>query len=118
MPRERRPHFQLEERWRKICEHLDANIDHLVHQGTLSARRSGRRRVWSVRFVVQKDGCKRHRSIFVGGDEQAELLQRTQRRLAWYRMIGSYERDVGDAARFARALLAALRDHGLSGPGD
>ena len=69
----------LERRWRAIERKLAANAERLADQGSLVAMKSASgRSVSVVRFVEMVDGAKVHRSLYIAGADQAELLARTQ----------------------------------------
>jgi hypothetical protein len=97
-------------RWRAIERKLAANAARLADRGGLVAMKSASgRRVWVVRFVEVVDGAKIHRSLYIGGDDQPELLARTQRWLDHCRVGGRVTVAVADYARLAAAACDAIR---------
>jgi len=104
------PDHALQRRWHAIELKLAANAGRLADQGGLVAMKSASgRRVWVVRVVEMVDGRRVHRSLYVGGDDQAELLARTQRWLDYCRVKGRVADDVAGYARLAAAASGAVR---------
>lgn len=69
----------LERRWEAVRAKLLANFDRLAERGSLaSSTSSSGRRVWAVRFADTQGGRPVHRNIYIGGDNQVELLRRTR----------------------------------------
>ncbi len=100
-PTPRAPGPALERRWDVIRAKLLANADLLAERGSLAASTSASgRRVWAVRFADVQDGRPVHRNIYVGGDDQAELLRRTHDWLARCR------RATAEVDRLARLGVA------------
>src|SRR4051794_39269148 len=66
----------LERRWAAIRRKLEAGAEHLATQGVLVPGIAAGRRVWKVRFVVREGGRPVHRAVYIGGDDQPELLER------------------------------------------
>ena len=97
-------------RWRAIERKLAANAERLADRGGLVAMKSASgRRVWVVRFVEVVDGAKIHRSLYIGGDDQPELLARTQRWLDHCRVSGRVAAAVAGHARLAAAACGVIR---------
>ena len=67
------------------------------------------RRVSVVRFVEVVDGVKIHRSLYIGGADQPELLARTQLWLDQCRVSGRVAADVAGHARLAAAACDVIR---------
>ncbi len=73
------PDPALERRWEAVRAKLLANYDRLAERGSMASSTSASgRRVWAVRFVDTQGGRPVHRNIYVGGDDQGELLRRTR----------------------------------------
>ena len=105
-----RPHSaDLERRWAALRAKLEAHADALVTQGVLVSRVASGRRVWKVRLVVRVGGRRVHRAIYVGGDDQPELLERARRLLELYRAQGRWGEEVAAFARFAAAFIGLAR---------
>src|SRR5437588_8721540 len=69
----------LERRWEAVRAKLLANFDRLAERGSLVAGTSASgRRVWALRFTDSQGGRPVHRNVYIGGDDQAELLRRTR----------------------------------------
>src|SRR3954469_4837075 len=99
----------LDRRWRVVEAKLAANAERLAEQGGLVAMKSASgRRVWVVRFVDVVDGRKVHRSVYIGGDDQPDLLARTQRWLDHCRVKGRVADDVDGYARLAATACGAV----------
>jgi hypothetical protein len=99
-----------QQRWHAIERKLAANADRLAERGGLVAMTSASgRRVWVVRFVEVVDGAKVHRSIYIGGRDQPELLARTRRWLDHCRVSGRVAAAVAGHARLAAAACGAIR---------
>jgi hypothetical protein len=105
----RSPRAELERRWATIRSKLEAHADDLATQGVLASRVASGRRVWRVRLVVRAGGRRVHRSIYVGGDDQPELLGRACRLLELYRAQGRWAGEVAAFARFAVAFVGLAR---------
>src|SRR4051794_32078968 len=73
----------LEARWAAVELKLEAHADVLAGQGTLVAKHARGRRVWVVRYVVRVDGRRAHRSVYVGGDDVTELIERVRSLLSF-----------------------------------
>ena len=98
------------QRWHEIERKLAANAERLADRGGLVAMKSASgRRVWVVRFVEVVDGAKIHRSLYIGGDDQPELLARTQLWLDHCRVSGRVAAAVAGHARLAAAACGAIR---------
>jgi len=63
------------------------------------------RRVWSVRF---RDGG-RQRTIYIGGDNQPELLKRARSLLMQFREEASWPREIARYAKAASTLALIAR---------
>ena len=99
-----------ERRWDAVELKLAANAERLADQGGLVSMKSASgRRVWVVRFVDVVDGRKVHRSVYIGGDDQPDLLARTQRWLDHCRVKGRVADDVDGYARLTAAACGAVR---------
>jgi hypothetical protein len=106
---------ELERRWAAIRSKLEAHADDLATQGVLASRVASGRRVWRVRLVVRAGGRRVHRSIYVGGDDQPELLDRARRLLEQYRAQGRWAGEVAAFARLAAAFVGLARRPPASG---
>ena len=104
------PDHAQERRWRAIERKLAANGERLADQGSLVAMKSASgRSVSVVRFVEVVDGAKVHRSVYIGGSDQPELLARTQLWLDQCRVSGRVAAAVAGHARMAAAACGAIR---------
>jgi hypothetical protein len=99
----------LEARWAAIRQKLEAHADVLASRGSLVAKQARGRRVWAVRVVVAQGGRPIHRSIFVGGDEVPELLERTRSLLEEYRLPRRWVEEVQGYARLASRAGSLVR---------
>ena len=99
----------LKARWAVIRQKLEAHAEVLASRGSLVAKEARGRRVWAVRFVVAQGGRPIHRSIFVGGDEMPELLERTRSLLEGYRLPRRWAEEVQGYARLAARAGSLLR---------
>jgi hypothetical protein len=99
----------LEARWTVIRRKLEAHAEVLASRGSLVAKQARGRRVWAVRFVVARGGRPVHRSIFIGGDEMPELLERTRSLLEEYRLPRQWAEDVQGYARLAARAGGLVR---------
>jgi hypothetical protein len=99
----------LEARWAVIRRKLEAHAEVLASRGSLVAKQARGRRVWAVRFVVAQGGRTIHRSIFIGGDELPELLERTRSLLEGYRLPRRWAEDVQGYARLAARAGTLVR---------
>ena len=104
------PDHALERRWRAIERKLAANAERLADQGSLVAMKSASgRRVLVVRFVEVVNGAKIHRSLYIGGADNPELLARTQLWLDQCRVSGRVAVEVAGHARLAAAACGAIQ---------
>jgi hypothetical protein len=104
------PDHALERRWRAIERKLAANAERLADQGSLVAMKSASgRRVLVVRFVELVNGVKTHRSIYIGGADNPELLARTQLWLDQCRVSGRVAVEVAGHARVVAAACGAIQ---------
>ncbi len=104
----------LEQRWQALSAKI-LSVSHLLaHKGTLTSRRSGERRVWSIRFYEQQEGGSRcQRAIYIG--DHPELIDRAQQLLASLRSEAQALDEVETLARAAeRITRLALRHSGRS----
>jgi hypothetical protein len=99
----------LEARWAVIRRKLEAQAEVLASRGSLVAKQARGRRVWAVRFVVARGGRPVHRSIFIGGDEMPELLERTRSLLEEYRLPRRWAEEVQGYARLATRAGGLVR---------
>ena len=94
----------------RIERKLAANAERLADQGSLVAMKSASgRRVLVVRFVEVIDGAKIHRSLYIGGDDQPELLARTQLWLDQCRVSGRVAAEVAGHARLAAVACGTIQ---------
>lgn len=98
-----------EARWATLRLKLEANADVLARRGTLVAKVSRGRRVWVVRFVVEEGGRRVHRSVYVGGDDVPELIERARSLLEEYRRTGRWAEEVEGYARLAARAGGIVR---------
>ena len=91
----------MEARWEAIQLKLQANVEVLASRGTLVAKMASGRRLWVVRYFVQEEGRRVHKSIYVGGDDVPELLDRVGHLLEEYRLQGRWAEEVEGYARIA-----------------
>jgi hypothetical protein len=99
----------LEARWTVVRQKLEAHAEVLASRGSLVAKQARGRRVWAVRFVVAEGGQPIHRSIFVGGDEMPELLERTRSLLEGYRLPRRWAEEVQGYVRMAARARSLVR---------
>jgi hypothetical protein len=99
----------LEARWAVVRRKLEVHAEVLASRGSLVAKQARGRRVWAVRFIVAQGGRQIHRSIFVGGDELPELLERTRSLLVGYRLPRRWAEDVQGYARLAARAGGLVR---------
>ncbi len=85
-----------------------------MKQGAIVSRRASGRRVWSLRFYVQEGGRRVQKSIYVGGDDQPELLFRARALLARYRARSGWADEIAQFARWASLARVSLGR--LAGP--
>lgn len=100
----------LERRWQTLRARIEAEAEALRRQGSIAAKLTNGRRVWVLRFHSTEASCRRYRSIYLGGDDQPELLHRARELLACLRAEGNRAREVAAYARLARDALGAARD--------
>jgi hypothetical protein len=107
----------MEERWAVIQGKLAAIAPLLARQGALVQKTVGGSRVWVVRFCVRENGRTVQRSLYVGTDDQVELLQRVRDLLRRYRAPSQWPKEMACYARFAASAHAAVK-RGLVGSPD
>jgi len=100
---------QLVRRWARVEQQIEQNCHWLMCQGSIAARRTGARRVWLLRFFVEVDGRRIQRSIYIGGDDQPELVQRARELIEHLRLIGRCDRQIVEDARAVKAVAIEMR---------
>ena len=98
-----------ERRWRVIEAKLEAHADMLVRQGAIVAKQANGRKVWVIRFKAQVEGKSVQRMIYLGGDDQPELIRRAQAKLNEYRELKRLPAELASFVRMARRLSAIAR---------
>jgi hypothetical protein len=68
-----------------------------------------------VRFVIRDAGRRVHRAVYIGGDDQPELLESARRLLELYRAQGRWGKEVAAFARFAAAFSGLTRRPSAAG---
>ena len=98
-------------RWEAIRRKMEEHAVLLRRQGAIVARMARGRRVWSVRFRDRVDGREVQRAIYLGGDDQPELLRRARELLKQFHEdqttpeeIALYTRTVADMRAMLRRL--------------
>jgi len=100
----------IELRWQKIRDSLERHASDLIRRGSLVAKKTpSGRHVWVLRFQVREQGRARHRSVYIGGEEQRDLLRRVRQLLREYRSVNDWLRQVTAYARFAASVGVVLR---------
>lgn len=99
----------LDERWDILRRKIEQAANDLRTQGAVVARRVSKSRVWVVRYRTHGEDGRKLRSLYIGSDEQIELLQRTRRLLAEIRGRDRWPRDVTGYAHLARSISALMR---------
>ena len=104
----------LERRWQKILGKMQDQVMHLQRQGVIVSKISSTgRRVWALRFCSRDQGRRVHRSIYLGGDDQPELLRRARLLLQEYRSRAGWAKEIATYAQFAAGANAALKRLGV-----
>jgi hypothetical protein len=98
-----------ETRWEEIREKIVRDAAHLRRQGSIVAKWARGRRVWALRFRVRDQGRTVQRSIYLGGDDQPELLRHAQDLLRRCRERARWSRELAASARMAAAIRTTLR---------
>jgi hypothetical protein len=98
----------LEERWSRIARKLNEAAAHLRAQGAVVRRRGAGRDVWVVRFRARGPDGARLRSIYVGGEDEPELVRRARRLLAELRAPSLRRREIDMFARCVRAAKTLM----------
>ncbi|MEO6808904.1 MAG: hypothetical protein ABI353_07310 [Isosphaeraceae bacterium] len=106
----------MEARWATIRLKLESNAEVLARQGTLVAKDARGRRVWVVRYVVMEGGRRVQKSIYIGGDDVPELIERARSLLEEYRRTGRWADEVERYARLA-ARAGGIARHMATGRG-
>jgi hypothetical protein len=98
-----------EARWEEIREKIVRDAAHLRRQGSIVAKWARGRRVWALRFRVRDQGRTVQRSVYLGGDDQPELLGRARDFLRQCRAQALWPGEVAASARMAAAIRTTLR---------
>ena len=109
MARRRDSSNKLVDRWQRIQKRIEQNRENLMQQGSITARQSGARRVWLLRFIDEVGGQRVQRAIYLGGDDQMELVTRARDLLDYLRLLGRFHQQLAEDCRTARNLLRAMR---------
>jgi hypothetical protein len=88
---------------------MEQAAPHLVKQGAIVARTSGRRKVWALRFRVRMQGRSSLKSIYLCEDAETEVLARARALLGLIRGPARWPREVAAYARCARAARALVK---------
>lgn len=100
---------RVRQRWRRVEQKILLNSKTLATQGSLASRMSGKRRVWILRFTDQVNECPMQRAIYVGGDDQPEILERVRLLLEHIRAPERFPRELSTYLTFTGRILAILR---------
>jgi hypothetical protein len=98
-----------ETRWARIARKIELAATHLRTQGVLVRRRDAGRRAWVVRYRTYDPEGTRLRSIYIGGDDEPELVQRATRLLAELRGPSRRRREIDMFARGVRAARTLVK---------
>ena len=105
------PHKKLQEP-NALHEDLRRRIENarrwLVDQGSLVAKRRGDRTYWRLRYYEYGPDGRRHRSIYIGSAENAELAREL---LAEIRAPEAYYRQTLELAALVRRAVRPLLRH-------
>ena len=99
----------LEARWQTIQAKIASHAEHLVTQGAIVARTTRNGKVWMLRFYVAESGRRIQKAIYIGSDQQTEILARARQLLARYRSRADWAREIVQSARWAALAAAKLR---------
>ncbi len=100
-------------RWPKLRDKILQHALWLRHQGGLVLLRDrGRKPAWVIRFRAEEGGRKVHRTIYIGGEDQRELLRRVRPLLERCRAQGQEAGNIGGFVQLARAAVHHCRRAG------
>jgi hypothetical protein len=71
---------RADDRWASLSAQIEEYAPLLVCQGDLVLKRIGPNRYWYLRFLLPPDegGHRRHRSVYVGRESDADLVARVR----------------------------------------
>jgi hypothetical protein len=98
-----------EARWETVRAKIARDAPHLRRQGSIVAKWARGRRVWALRFRLREQGRTVQRSVYLGGDDQPELLGRARDFLRQCRAQALWPGEVAASARMAAAIRTTLR---------
>jgi hypothetical protein len=99
-----------EARWRKVRAEMERNAYHLMRRGNIAAKWACGGRRWVLRFAAP-DGRGRlvNRSLYLGSDENAEVVRHARALLGYYRATANWLEQIRLSARLGTRAAAILR---------
>ena len=109
-PTESESPTELEARWRRIRRKMLARSYLLQKQGAVQPKvASSGRTTWELRFrETDRHGQRRYRAIYIGRDDEAELVDRVGKYLKVLRRRGNWGAEARTMATFAGKLNRRL----------
>lgn len=98
-----------EDRWSIIRRKMEGKAATLRRQGSIVSRMARSRRVWALRFRECDGGKQKQRAIYIGGDDQPELLRRARKLLKNYQEQTHWPKEIAHYAKVAAAIDAVTR---------
>lgn len=103
----------LEGRWDRVRAEMERAEFWLGRQGSIVLKPFEGRRYWVLRFRFNHEGRRRQGMIFIGREEDGEVLRRARELLARFRseamVLKLISRSARQAARARRGALRASR---------
>ena len=101
----------VENRWERLLRVVEAHADILAERGSLVRKQHRQRIFWFLRFFVDENGRRRHRSLYVGG-EHDPLVDRVRLRLDSYRQPRRWRQEIEACAAIAAHIRSILTQPG------
>ena len=107
--------LRADQRWESLAATIDTHSALLADQGDLVLKKIGKKRYWYLRFLLPADdrGHRRHCSLYIGRESDAELLTRVRSQLehcrALRRAVEELHAYANAAAMVTRAVEGATR---------
>lgn len=106
----------LEAKWTKLRQKLLGYEVVLMHRGAPALKTSNGHRFWTLRLPIERDGRTVSGAIYIGREQDVELLARTRALLRRLREPAHWHREIAASAavgsllnRFLERRLPALK---------
>jgi hypothetical protein len=101
---------RADQRWESLAATIDTHSSLLADQGDLVLKKIGKKRYWYLRFLMPADhsGHRRHCSLYIGRESDAELLTHVRSQLERCRSLRRTVEELNGYANAAAMLTRAV----------